>query len=316
MSYTLIKEGIKLIPQIDNWESFLIKYDHKRNPNEFTCYNINFSDSSSLKDTIMDMSTVFFNVVDKKYNHNIQDYTGFNPKNTVDKLSTNNELITENWKSLIEHINISDDSTNINNIKANAYVFVGTYTDSTNTSQNLYILSRRNPILIFKKGGRSTIFAAMNNTISKIDKPLIQFDKCFDVLVYKNIMYMINSNFESIFNMEYTHNKICNKSLDLLQDSDIVDDISYFRDFATHGQNQKKFITYNKSIVKNLKQDTWKEKISEKLNIPLNSTTKKFELNNKTTAKNFILLICEKTKQNIFDADICEVPSSTPINLS
>lgn len=41
MSFNLIQEGINKTKDITSWTSLLIKYNHKSNPNEYVCYNIN-----------------------------------------------------------------------------------------------------------------------------------------------------------------------------------------------------------------------------------------------------------------------------------
>ena len=314
MSYELIKEGLKKVTEITTWDSLLIKCKHNTHPNEFTCYKMNFSTDTLLKETLNDMCNAFLRTVEN-FDKKVELYTGFNSKNVVDKLPINNPLLNDCWSSLIQHINCSDDTTALSKINANAFVFVGTYNDETNTPINLYLLARKNPILSFKKG-RSHIFISQHNTISKTSDPLVQFGKCFDAIVYKNTIYMINSNCESIFNMEYSHKIICQKSLASLEDAKIVSDISHFRQYANFGQNPKKFITYDESIVIKLKEPKWKNKIVRELKIPFNSTTKKFDLSDENHAKIFTLLICGKTKLNMFDDGICEVPSSTPLNLS
>ncbi|EOR25301.1 hypothetical protein A500_10505 [Clostridium sartagoforme AAU1] len=311
MSYTIIEEGIAKAKEIPTWSSVLVEYNHSKHPNEYICYDMNFSSVDLLSTTITGMCDAFLSIV-KKYDKKVIDYTGENPKNVVDKLSTNNTVISTCWNFLIEHINNSDDTTNFKHIKANAYVFIGSYTLSDGTSENIYLITRKNPLLTYKKG-RTPIFTSQNNTIAKADEPLVQFSKSFDAIVYKNTMYMINNNCESIFNMEYTHKILCKKHLSELEAANIIANFENYDSFASSGQNPKKFITYDASIVEKLTQTKWKNKLAKDLKIPLDSTTKKFDLHEEANARKFTLAICGKTKLNMFDDGICEVPSSTPL---
>lgn len=313
MSYQLIQEALNKIGQISTWETLLVKYNHTSYPNQFTCYNINFAQDSILLNTLSDMKGTFLKIIDR-YDKKVEMYSGYNPKNVVEKLALDNPIINDAWDSLIQHINCSDDSTEIKNIKANAYIFIGTYSEASST-KNIYIIARKNPVLSFKKG-RAPIFTSRHNVLDKADDPLLQFGKCFDALVYNNAIYMINSNCESIFNMEYSHKKICQKSLDALEASSIIEDMSAYRQFATTGQTPKKFISYDETIVEKLKEPRWRRKVIQELKIPFNNTTKKFILNEEQHARIFTLAICGKTKLNMFDEGICEVPTSTPLNLS
>lgn len=311
MSYTLIEEGITKAKEITTWGSVLVEYNHSKQPNEYICYDMNFSSTDLLSTTIANMCDAFLSIV-KKYDKKVMDYTGENPKNVVDKLLTSNDVISTCWNALIEHINNSDDTTDFKHIKASAYVFIGNYTLSDGTSENIYLITRKNPLLTYKKG-RSPIFTSQNNTIAKADEPLVQFSKSFDAMVYKNNIYTINNNCESIFNMEYTHKIVCKKHLAELKTANIIMNFENYSTFSSAGQNPKKFITYDASIVEKLKQTKWKNKLAKDLKIPLDSTTKQFDLQEEVNARKFTLAICGKTKLNMFDDGICEVPSSTPL---
>lgn len=311
MSYTLIEEGIAKAKEITTWSSVLVEYNHSKHPNEYICHDMNFSSIDLLSTTITNMCDSFLSIA-KKYDKKVMNYTGENPKNVVDKLLTSNSVISICWNSLIDHINNSDDTTEFKRIKANAYVFVGSYNLSDVTSENIYLITRKNPLLTYKKG-RNPIFTSKNNTIAETDEPLAQFSKSFDAIVYKNNIYMINNNCESIFNMEYTHKIICKKRLAELETTNIIDNFENYSSFASAGQNPKKFITYDVSIVEKLKQTKWKNKLAKDLKIPLDSKTKQFDLHEEVNARKFTLAICGKTKLNMFDYGICEVHGSTPL---
>lgn len=316
MSYSLIKEGLQKVNEVSSWKSLLISYDHKTYPNEFTCYIMNFSTSKLLKDVINNMCKTYLYKVNN-FEGKVQEYTGFNSKNTIDKISTNSDLISESWNSLIQHINAYDDTTKLKEIEANAFIFVGTYLNENGEHKNLYLLTRKNPIINLEKDrNRSTIFTSQHNTITEATDPLVQFSKCFDALIYNNTAYMINSNCESVFNMEYSHKKICHRCLDELESTNLIKDIDSYRQFATSGQTPKKFITYDKVIVDKLKEPKNQKKLSNYLKIPYNSSTKQFDLSNAEHSKNFTLAICGKTKFNMFDDGLCEVPSSIPLRVS
>lgn len=311
MSYNKILDCLTKIHEITSWETHLIKYNHRTNPNEFTCYTINFDDNDLLMETIQLMCKNYKYVVDK-YNTNVVEYSGFNPKNTVDKLSVANPIINEQWNSLIQHINISDDSTDIKDIKSNGFIFVGTYLENS-THKNIYLLGRKNPVLGYNSN--RTFFTSRHNTISEAKEPLLQFPKCFDAIVYDGILYMINSNCESIFNMEYSHKLICKKCLLELSEINLIENMDSFLQYATAGHTPKKFVTYDNLIIEKLKTPQGQQHFAQVLKIPLTNSNK-FDLSTETNAKNFILAICGKTKHNLFDDTLCEVPSSTPLILT
>lgn len=312
MSLQKIETAIRTAKQITHWNSLLIEYNHKRNPNEYVCYDINFVSAQLRNDIIASMCDAFLSIVRKQ--NRILDYTSQNPKNTTERLDVRGQLMQFSWTSLINHINTSDDTVDLKDISANAFIFVGSYNDSNGTEKNLYLLARKNPIMSFKK--RAPILLGKNNTLQKTTEPLVQFGHCFDVLVIDNTLYSINNNFESIFNIEYSYKIVCQKHLAELESADIIDNIDSYKIFATSGQNPKKFITYNSETVEKLKNQKYKDILKKRLHIPVNLTTHKFDLSNPQNAKNFTLAICDKTKNNMFDDGICEVPSATPISFT
>ncbi len=53
----------------------------------------------------------------------------------------------------------------------------------------------------------------------------MEFNKYFDYLIFENILYAINNNFEFIFNLEHTNKKICNKYIDTIESLNLIADI-------------------------------------------------------------------------------------------
>ena len=65
-----------------------------------------------------------------------------------------------------------------------------------------------------------------------------------------------------------------------------------------------------------LQKQEYKDLLKKELRIPVNPATHKFDLSKPQNARNFTLAICGKTKLNMFDKGVCEVPSSVPISFS
>lgn len=313
MSYSLICEGLEKINTITSWSLALISYNHKSRPFEYTCYPLNFESNEVLKNTINGMCLKFLSLINE-YENKVQDYTATNPKNVVDKISTSHELIASSWNSLLQSLNVCDDITKLKEIKSNAFIFAGTYKED-NTEHNIYLMSRRNPIYTYKKN-KGIIFESRHNRIQEISEPLVQFGKTFDILIYKNTLYTINNNFESIFNMEYSHKIVCKNSLEIIQSAAIINNFEAYMSFAQSGQHPKKFITFDRRIIENIKQNNNLKILVEELRIPFNTESQKFDLSDEKNADIFTKAICGKTKYNMFTAGVCEVPTSIPLVLS
>lgn len=141
MSLQEIESAINTAKQITQWSSLLIEYNHKRNPNEYICYNINFASAQLLNDIITSMCDAFLNVVKKQ--NRILEYTAQNPKNTTEKLNVTDELLQLSWTALVNHINNSDDSVDLKDISANAFIFAGNYDDADGNNKTFTYLLKK-----------------------------------------------------------------------------------------------------------------------------------------------------------------------------
>ncbi len=310
MSYKNIAEAIRLVDSVKSWESILISYNHARKPFEYVCHSFKFQDAGEFMSLIKAMSNTFIDYIDSK-DKIIVSYNGMNPKGSVDKLEINNALIKDAWTSLIQHINICDDTENLEMIKANAFIFVGNYETSSKENKAIYFLCRRNPIVNLKR----RLFSARANTVEIVDKPLFQFGNCFDAIICNGTMYAINDNFEGIFNLEQTKRNICNAHLTEIKSKGIIGDFEAYKSYALSGHNPSKFLSFSTEVFDNACKDSGKKVLQDKFKIPMTLDGKKFDLSNDENAKVFTLLVCDKTKRNVFDEDYCEVPSSTPMVL-
>lgn len=313
MSYQNIKEGLEIINSTTSWSLALISYNHKSRPGEFTCHSINFQTDELLKKTISEMCTSFISIIDNS-GKLVEDYNGTNSKNAVEKIPVSNFLIASQWNKLINSLNDCDDSVELKDIKPQAYIFAGTYTVD-NQDQNVYLLSRRNPIYTYKKG-KGKIFESRQNRIQEISEPLIQFGKTIDAIIYKGVLYSINNNFESIFNMEYSHKIACKASLETIENKSIIDDFENYKAFALSGQHPRKFLTFDKRILDNIQEEANLDILTQQLKIPYDRSKGKFILSEEKHAQIFTKAICGKTKYNMFIDGVCEVPNSIPLNIS
>lgn len=314
MSRSRINEALSRVNSIENWSLDLIKYDHKLRPNEYTSHTVNFQNNDLFIKTVKDMGSVFSLIIEEYENHFLN-YSGNNPKNVVDKISISHALLSIPWGNLIQSLSVSDDVTQLKEIKPNAFIFTGTYTDHEDNSKNIYLLSRKNPISSYKPG-KVKKFISRNNVITEINEPIIQFGKSFDALIYNGILYSINHNFESVFNLEYSHKIICKESLSVIEASGLISDIEAYKAFALKGQHPKKFLTFNQAIIDNIRNEENIRIFTEELHIPYDSQTQKFDLQDETYADLFTKAICDKTKYNMFTGGICEVSNSAPITFS
>lgn len=312
MSLENIVAAVGKIDIMKTWKTVLISFDHRKAPNEFTSYSFSFHNPMERNEIIKQMCESFLNEA-KASCQDVQEYTGMNAKGTVDRIAVTNNLISTSWDSLTRSISIADDNTPINNVKARAFVFMGTY-DGDENEENVFFLKLKNPVTNLKRiTGMKAVFTLRRNNVYAVDEPLLQFGKNIDAIVYKKVLYALNSNIETILNMEYSRNKICKARLDEIEQAGIVNEINAYRDFATSAKYPYMFLTYDAAMLKRVSSIEGKELLQNGMSIPVLPETGKFDLSNHDKAKLFTQIICGKAKKDLFDPAFCEVTSSKPI---
>lgn len=171
MSYEKIVESESKIAQIISWKMNLVHFNHKTASNHFTCYEMKFDNETDFIDLIKSMYETFTNTIKTKYNSDVKQYTGFNPKTCVDKLSISAPILQEPWLNLINSIANPNDTTDFNNIKCNAFIFTGTYRDGEADEKNIHIICKRNPIANYRS--RKKFFTTVHNELTKVKKTYI-----------------------------------------------------------------------------------------------------------------------------------------------
>lgn len=310
MSMEKINEAYEKLRTATEWKSILVEYKHTTRPGQFRCYTFSFAQSRQAKELPIALFDTF-NAIIQKNGFEVKPYTASNEKNVIEKIDTSNLLISTNWSNFIGSINVSDDTTKLEKIKPDAYVFIGTYKDENNTPQNIYLITKKNPILNFKK--KKLYTGGRGNSIEIATEPILQFANTFDCVVYENVLYSLNLNFETIFNLEHTRKILTNQSLGKIDNLSIVNNIGKIREFAIKGQTPKKFITFSDTRLKYLQDMEKRSIIAQMLGLELD-TDGKIKIVEDAHCIILIKYLCNKTARDMIDETVLEASQFTPLN--
>lgn len=307
MSKQKLIEVIDYSKGIDNWKFCLLKFSHHKNNTEYQSYELNFNSKQNLNKVVSEILDVFINKINDT--ESIEEFNGYNPKNCVDKLNVSNEIIEKNWNVFLSSLEKSQ-IENINKLKdINAYLF---YINDKIINKSIYLVSKKNPILNLKN---KKAYEVVENKIIENNAKYLQFNKCFDFIVYNNILYTINKNFESIFNLKNSLKILLENSLTKLDEFNLIENIESFNEFAKKGKSYYKFTSFSESILKDLKENQEAiEAVKSQLKIDI-SKDGKFILDSEEKRKNFLNLICGKIKKDIYGKNLCTTTHSTPLNI-
>lgn len=304
MSIEIIKEALTNLCYDKSWKCVLVRYKHKTHPNEFMSYDFSFLRHAELSALLKDICDATMAVIDK--NHcTVQGYTLSNAKNVIEKLSLESQDIKTAWTAFSNSVENSDDSVDWHKVKACAYVFRGTYTSIDGEEKNLYLISKKNPIINFRRKTyiEAIIEGGRKNAVAQFEEPLLQFNAVFDCMVIGNNLYGMNLNFESIFNLPYTRKVLTEASLTKIESYDIIEENSLknLKEFSMKGHNPKRYLTFQEDRLEVLKDLRKRKNRAALLELKLDPDSKKFILETDEEAKQLVNYLCKKLATDIED---------------
>ncbi len=286
------------------WKCCFIDFSHKKDISTYKAYQFHFNKKDTLNSFISSSLDIFKNQINNF--EEIEEYNGYIPKSSLDRIEINDEIIIDNWKKLLESLDKIESESINKNTHINAYMF---YTE--NTSESIYLISKKNPILNFKK---KNIFSFVDNMVIENDHTNLQFNRCFDFIVYNNYLYSINKNFEIFFNLERGLKTLKEKALVELKTFNLIDNFDDFSNFSSKNGKFQKFKTFSKKRLEDLEKN---EKainfLQETLKIYKND--EKFILDTELKKENFLKFICNEITKDPYEETSYDSRNSKPLKI-
>lgn len=293
MSIEILHDLFSKLLNVGDWRISAFRYNQKSAGMEYTCCALNFGTQKDTNLLVQSLCTDFTTYTLNRCT-SIEDYTGFNGKTTISKISLSDDSISANYNLILQSIENSSDSIDFNNFKANSYIIKGTL-NIDNEIRPVLLISAKNPNREFKKCKGLTFFSAENNTFTPFTQKLLQLFPYFHIIIYDSYLYLNDIDGEKILDLERTYKKKCAEDLTLIQTADIVSDFDAFKIVAFSNHNPRKFLTFNQeSLNKLITSKPLCQDISSKFSIPYSSSTGKFDLSDKNSAERFIKFLCDK----------------------
>lgn len=305
MSLNKIQEIFKEARKCDNWSIQLLHINNsKRHGTRYVGRGITLSPAERLSQFVSDISYSYIGSPEGKlfdYTE-IRDYDGTVIGQTIYKLSADNDLIKDEYASLIYSISNPDMEVNPIKPQPQAYLLNGTITKN-DSEYPVKFISMRKPITTFKNK-----FTIEGNSFKEMPKDVLSLTTNLDIIIFDNTIYMLTMAGEKLFNMERSYKKICTDKIELIKSSEILSDNSPFETIAGSGQNPRRFVAFNNDRLEQLKDAAIRCRIAEKFSIPLIGD--KFNTTEKDASEKVVKLLCNKGMVDPFDDSAVEVVGS------
>ncbi len=305
MSIDRLKSMFENVDTCDAWSLQLLQIKNsKRNGTTYCGREITLFPEGTLTNFILEISDRYCSQEKglEKMFENVTEYDGSTIEKTVYKLTAENNLISNEYPALIEAIANPDSEVAPLEFSAQAYVIKGVVTVEGN-ELSVKLVSMQNPVTSLKHK-----FLHANGTFKEISDKVISLRTTIDVVIIDNTIYMFTLAGENLFNMERAYKSVCEKQINNIADSNIINDVEAFSNIASRGHNPRKFVSFNEFHLQKLKNASSRRKISKKFNIALDGD--KFDIRQPGAADKLVKLLCDRGMIDPFDDNPMEVSSS------
>ena len=145
------------------------------------------------------------------------DYDGTSEARIIYKLQNDNELIGEQYNSLLVRLAEATIEGEIEDKKLSAYVIEGISND-----KEFYFFSMQNPLKNMKK---KKLFRFNTSKYEEITKPILALRCSIDAIIYDGKVYMLSMAAENLFQMERSYKKKSEVCIKEIQQSGMISNI-------------------------------------------------------------------------------------------
>ena len=267
---------------------FVFKHTFK-NPNYLPDY------LSSLRDTII------------KYQiqpiESVQEYDGQNSKTSCDKLSVDNQLISDQWDNLSSSVAGAPREQ----ISGKYQGYLLNCQPKKEGLPSITIVKTGNPIISLAKKDSRVFKHTAADELEDLTDELCRLYLVADFIVVGKTMYAFNQKFEGIFRIEKTLHRLKMQAVEQIMDTKAFSNTEQVQTFMGRYTSPKTFLTLRAQRVEKLKSSEGREEVAKLLK--LNTDESKIVIDNQEQANQLIKYLCYKIFQDKETDKLIEVSS-------
>lgn len=305
MTLEKMKTVFAALPNCTAWSLQLLKINtSKQSGTSYIGREIALSPEGTLASFVAEISDRYIDESKGVLNsyHDITEYNGSTVDRVIYWLDKTNELILDEYDTLITAIANPDTELNPLEFKARAYVLRG-IVQLDGEDKPIKLISMQNPVTSLKHK-----FLRANGTFTEITDKVISLRTSIDVIILEDTVYMLTLAGENLFNMERAYKAACAGKLNEIEQCNIVTDFAAFSSIAGSGHNPRKFVSFNDAHLQKLKNSRSRAKMARKFNIPM--TGDLFDTTQPGAADKIVKLLCDRGMVDPFDDNPMEVAGS------
>lgn len=289
-----------------NWSLYFFKID-RRSRNPYIVHKIRFRNSYVLQEyakTLMET----INKYQLEKLEKVQLYIGENSKIACDKISLQNELIKTDWEYLFADMAEATDMKIRG--KYNGYILTGIPEDKEKSS--LTMIKLANPVIEIKRQKNIIFHFNGEDELDLMADDICRLYMDTDIIIMQNWVYAFNLKVETLFNMDKTMQKIKERSIGQLLQTNAFSDEALFTEFAKSYTSPRTFVTLSRDRMQKLESSKRRKEVAELLRLKTDSRGK-ICLDSKEDVSLLIRYICFKIFKDYETKGLLEASNVTKV---
>ena len=302
MSKDYILERISALTSNEySTELYFFKMDN-RNQNPYFVFKHTFKNPnyipdylSSLRDTIIKYQIQSI--------ESVQEYDGQNSKTSCDKLSVDNQLISDQWNNL--SFSVAGAPREQINGKYQGYLL--NCQPKKEGLPSITIVKTGNPIISLAKKDSRVFKHTATDELEDLTDELCRLYLVADFIVVGKTMYAFNQKFEGIFRIEKTLHRLKMQAVEQIMDTKAFSNTEQVQTFMGRYTSPKTFLTLRAQRVEKLKSSEGREEVAKLLKLKTDES--KIVIDDQEQANQLIKYLCYKIFQDKETDKLIEVSS-------
>lgn len=297
MSKVLLKQELLNISECNyTWELFFYNMFKQNHTIQYTGCKIPFKHEKTLTDYASKLCFCI-NKYQLEHVEEVEEYTGYNPKISCDKISIHNEIISESYSKFVNSLFNFQDSKIED--KYTGYALLGKKINEDGNQSTILFVKQANPITKLNTK-RNAYFRNIDNVLDYLTDDVYRLYYKADCIIFQENIYALTQSFEAIFNLEKSTNKLKdNKVGELTAVQNISANEEEFKQ-ALNGISSRTFITYSEERLNTISTSEGRREVSRKVGLPVNEEGS-FLIHDKNDAKKLMNYLCQKLFYEIDD---------------
>lgn len=302
-----IEDLMKVVNNKDeySWSLYFFKKDRRNKDQPFSSYKKRYRDSSGLNNYINGVINCVSNFQLGKL-ESIESYNGMNANIVCDFIPLQSDLINKEWNNFVQCIKDASDSRFDG--KINGYAICGEPVNET--LKPITFIKFSSPIIELKNNKCITYKDSPEEELDMLSDNYFRLYWGVDSLVYDGNFYTFNNSFETIFDIEKSVQKVKNKVVEKIINTNIIEKPDDFIAFSKSYKSPKAFISFDEERLDRVKDLQERQAVANDYGLQL-SADNKFIINENSYFKNFLDFICLKSVCESGTKNIYKMNSAT-----